>query len=119
MDLGNKSVIVDSTTTREEILANETARDLVKEIERENSRYQDIEGRLHRRFGYGDRPEVRKRFYRKLQQACDKYGAEAYEQLTEAARDAASAANPGRFFCAAVKSRLQVRDMDVWTERLF
>lgn len=87
--------------------------------EDESNRYQNIAERLVSRFGLGDKPEIRRRFYRRLQHAVDLYGDRAYEQICEAVTDAMKATSPARFFCSAIKSRLIIREMDVWEKRLF
>lgn len=59
--------------------------------------------RLVRKFGLGDRPDCRRKFYGRIAEMASKYGQQVLDLVSVAAAQASSARQPGRYFCACVK----------------
>lgn len=59
--------------------------------------------RLVKRFGWGDRPESRKKFYESLVKLTSIRGQVILDIISTAAARAVSARQPGRYFCSVVK----------------
>lgn len=69
--------------------------------------YDHLQESLTRRFGLGQTPEKRSRFFRQLQQTCEHFGEGAFRCIKVVAAEAASKNNQGNWFCAAVLRRLR------------
>lgn len=59
--------------------------------------------RLVKRFGWGDRPESRKKFYESLVKMTSVRGQVVLDIISTAASRAVGARQPGRYFCSVVK----------------
>lgn len=60
-------------------------------------------------FGAGERPEIRKRLYSRLEREVIAHGEPVYDQIVAAAADARDKVHPGRYFARAVVARLRQR----------
>lgn len=68
---------------------------------------QDLATRLERRFGLGNKPDVRRGLYRRLELAVKIHGQPAFTALRTVAAEADSARKPDRYFCRAALCRLR------------
>ncbi len=69
--------------------------------------------RLERRFGAGDRPEIRRKFYLHLAKLVEDHGETVLEAISIASAQAAGARQPDRYFCSVVKCILLERGIVV------
>ena len=69
--------------------------------------YDHLQESLFRRFGPGQSPEKRKRFFAQLQALCDHFGEGAFRTIKVVSAEAASKNNQGNWFCSAVLRRLR------------
>lgn len=69
--------------------------------------YDHLQETLLRRFGPGQAPEKRKRFFAQLQMTCEHFGEGAFRTIKIVAAEAASKNNQGNWFCASVLRRLR------------
>lgn len=106
---------VDGVITAEQ-LATDDKNTLESKKHTRSPRHRDIADRLQKQFGLGDKAQLRRIFYERCQLAVDRFGDAAYSQIVQAAIDAKKATCPARFFCAAVKARLELRGLSVWEE---
>jgi len=68
-----------------------------------------VEQRLRRKFGLGDCPAKRIALYRQLEKIVEEHGEPAEVCISEAVAESINAHRPDRYFCAAVKRKLQDR----------
>lgn len=68
---------------------------------------QGLAARLERRFGLGNKPDVRRGLYERLQLAVEVHGQQAFTALRTVAAEAAGKRKPDRYFCRAAICRLR------------
>lgn len=62
--------------------------------------------RLERELGVGDRPAIRRAYYRKLEALQREYGARVWKVLWRTLKRSKSARKPAQFFCVVVNDEL-------------
>jgi len=67
----------------------------------------NIAGRLQQRFGLGENPTARSRFFRMLERIALEEGETAYHEIASCVVDSEGKKDPARWFCATVAKRLK------------
>lgn len=105
--------IVESTTSAEDALSEVVQRARMTSgaelAGKQVSPGRYVEQRLRKKFGLGDQPAKRIALYRQLERIVEDHGEPAERVISEAVAESVSADRPDRYFCAAVKRKLQDR----------
>lgn len=67
---------------------------------------EELQDKLMRRFGPGDKPMIRRALYERLGRIVEEYGDAALHVIATAAADAVGRRNNGRYFAFVVMRRL-------------
>lgn len=62
-----------------------------------------ISARLEKRFGLGQRPEIRKALYRKVESWVASRGEKALSEISRVVAQAVSARHPGKYFASTIR----------------
>lgn len=73
--------------------------------------FDDVAQRLERKYGLGDKPKLRRKFFLRIEQICVKYGPRAYAKVKKAAVLAEDREWPDRYFVKTASSMLEECDM--------
>lgn len=71
------------------------------------AKFRTVAKRLEALYGTGDKPQLRRRLYLRIQSCAIEHGPECYDVVKGCVSSAASADNPGRYFCVSVTSELK------------
>lgn len=82
---------------------------MAKEVKREEETglAEGVADRLQRRFGLGNKPDVRRGLYERLQLAVEVHGQRAFTAIRTVAAEADGKRKPDRYFCRAAICRLR------------
>ncbi len=78
-----------------------------KEAGDSNSKFRTVAKRLEHLFGTGDNAQLRRKLYQRIQLCAIEHGPDCYDVVKACVSSAASADNPGRYFCVSVTSELK------------
>jgi len=73
----------------------------------QNAKFGQLASRLLDRFGAGDKPQLRRALFDRLQRECCRHGDVVYRIVASACRSAQSAREPDRYFCSVVSRRMR------------
>ncbi len=71
------------------------------------AKYKTIAQRLEVLYGVGDNPQLRRKFYQRVQRCAIEHGPDCYQVVLNCVSCAVSADSPARYFCRAVSAELK------------
>lgn len=71
------------------------------------SKFKTVASRLEALYGTGDNPQLRRKFYQRIQRCSIEHGPDCYEVVRACVEAAATADYPDKYFCRAVSAELK------------
>ena len=100
--------------TGEQLLALRNTDSTPEKVEIDWDEYSEkLPGKLESKYGLGDRPGIRAKWYSYVADVVREYGEEARSLLNSVARSSRGKDDPGRYFCAALKNEFKRSGMEV------